>query len=334
MKKTKIDVNNKLKKMVSRLHIKALHIENDLVTMLHYNKKYTIKSIDKTKLVKPDHVIDYDIFEDIDIKNTIKHFVDTITKEFTEEELILFYRNISSLKIIKKDFDDSQYTSGKYDVVHNIIYVDDNRAIYHELFHVATTIISKKSEIVGFYQYNKTLDDGFGDCLNEGYTQLLTEEYFGKETEKADIYRYEVIVAKALEHIIGKDKLKRLYINADLNGLINELKKYNSTKEIINFINRLDFICNNRYEEKLNNFKQNEVMHYIKEINESLILMYAERLKEDRLSQREVDQFMSDYLDLFISDIALSDSLCNIDLLMDYTMSSSEKRKLKKRIYQ
>lgn len=327
---TRININNKLKKALSKFHVTSLHINNDILTMLNYNKKYVIKTLNKSKINNYNTIINYNRFEDQEVSLAIQKFINTISKDFTKEELVLFYRNISSLKVERTNNKD---ICGRYNILKNKIEITNINHIYHELFHVATTIHTKDSEICGFWQYNSSLDDGIGNGLNEGYTQLITERYFDVEDVKDDSYRYEIIVAKALEHIIGKDKMKSLYINANLNGIIKELKNYNSTKEVFCFMNRLDFICNNRYKSNLSYFRQNKVIEYIRYINHFLIVSYIDKLNNDHVTKDQFDKKISEFLDLFITDIVLNDRACNLDILMQYTVDNYSKNKIIKRIY-
>ena len=324
---TRINVNNKLKKALSRFHVKALHISNDMLTMLNYNKKYVIKKINRDKLASPNTKINYDKFEDLEVREAIRNFVSTVSKHFTTEELTLLYRNLSSLTVERTKDED------RYNILTNTIKISKISNIYHELFHLATAIYTKDSEICGFQQYNKTLDDGIGNGLNEGYTELLAERYFGRDDVHNDSYRYEMIVARALEYIIGKDKMKSFYINADLTGLIPELQQITSNKEIFCILNRLDFICNNRYKDKLSYFRQNKVMEYIVYINSFLIMAYVDKLDIYNTPKAEIDDNTSRFFNLFNASFALNDRICNLDTLMQYMMSKHDKDKMIKRIY-
>ena len=306
--------NNKIDKLLSKFQVTSLHIENDLLTMLNYNKTYIIKSINRSKLENYNTNINYNRFEDEEIRNAVRHFVSNVLNNFNQEDLTLFYRNIPTLKIEKNNKKNSKYEVGGYNTLTNHITISNINALYHELFHVATTIFTKDSEICGFYQYNKTLDDGIGSGLNEGYTQLLTERYFIKENKKIDSYCYEIGAASALEEIIGKEKMQSYYMNANLKGIINELSNYHSTKEIFKFINRLDFICNNRYKTNLSSFRQNKIIEYIKYCDNFLLKAYITKLKAENLSQQELNQKLSNYLDLFTADIIINNKAYCIDM--------------------
>ena len=330
---TRINVNNKLQKSLSKIHITSLHIENDLLTLLNLHKTYTIKSINKSKINNISTYINYSRFENDDVKNAIRYFINTLSKNFNENDLLLFYNNINSLKISKMKIDDGS-TVARYYILRNEILFTDINTIYHELFHASTSIYTKNSEICGFWQFNKSLDNGIGNGLNEGYTELLAERFFNTKDLKNDSYQYEKNITEAMERIIGQKKMQTYYINANLKGVINELKNYTSNKEIFTFLNRLDFICENRYKKNISYFKQNKIMEYIRYINEFLIITYIDKLKKDKISKEEFDKNINDYLDLFTINILLGDKVCDVDKLMNYTTSKYQKNKIIKRIYE
>lgn len=96
---------------------------------------------------------------------------------------------------------------------------------------------------------NRYYDDvTYGEGLNEGFTDYLASlmvqgndsYYINIDKPEAVGYLFLFQYVKALVDIIGKDLMIKLYCNADLNGLINELSKYTSKKEVKAFINTLD----------------------------------------------------------------------------------------------
>lgn len=85
-------------------------------------------------------------------------------------------------------------------------------------------------------------DFKIGEGINQGYTSLLTERYFGNGENISNFHQYEKSVAEKLEIIIGQEKMENLYFTANLYGLIGELAKYEREEEILNFIQKVDFI--------------------------------------------------------------------------------------------
>ena len=118
--------------------------------------------------------------------------------------------------------------------IYGTFYVDSTIKIYtsnigdrlsyivgHEGFHAISNYESKKS--IGVYDYNRNI----GRALNEGITQLLTEEYFGDEIEKS--YYNEVLIIKMLLEIIDKNKLMKAYMNGNIDILIDEIMDIDSS---------------------------------------------------------------------------------------------------------
>ena len=137
-------------------------------------------------------------------------------------------------------------------------------------------------------QHYKTRDY-IGSGLNEGYTQLLTERYFGETNEIAASYKICMFFSKKLEEIIGKDKMQSLYLNANLTELINELKKYDTEENIIKFIKSLDTILkyiNYMYSplKKLSIYK-----YYINEKNTQLLEFIQFKLMEWYIKKKEIE---------------------------------------------
>ncbi|MEG2251052.1 MAG: hypothetical protein RSD09_05725 [Bacilli bacterium] len=164
----------------------------------------------------------------------------------TKEEQKLINRNIDSLKILRKDKTIFKIKNvlGQYSPAFNKLYIYDQKnkfVVGHELLHFASSYYSKESGLFsGFSQNIKFGHIGMG--LTEGYTTHLQDQIFGhaKTIEEINGYSYEKDIAKKLEQIIGKEKMRPLYFNADLMGLIKELNKYLETPEIIEFITSLD----------------------------------------------------------------------------------------------
>ena len=151
------------------------------------------------------------------IRPIIHKFIDVIESNFPKECRDNFYHNISNLKLVRKEH--LYNVSGIYDSEENeITYEDDNNyTLFHELFHMASS--TRKN--VGFHSdYTKS---GYG--INEGYTELLTRKYFGKDEEDTS-YSVELSVASILENVIGEDKMKKLYMTANYYGLVFQLQEY------------------------------------------------------------------------------------------------------------
>jgi len=298
-------MNNTLKKAMSKIHITSLHLENNLITRFNLKKTYNIKSINKETLINiVDYSINYEKLNNTYANEELNNFINFITNKFTKEELVLFYRNINSLNIENNKNTCFKYATSTYNVLENKIVISDKKFIYHELFHMITAIYTKDSIICGFWQYNETLDDGIGEGINEGYTQLLTEKYFQASNDNLkDDYTYETMVAKCLEIILGEEEMEKLYINANLQGLIDNLNNYINMKTVMSFINKLDYVTLNRYNDNLSTYTKKKIIDYIEDINTILICIYNIKLKKENLTKQEYNEKLTNYISLFNNKI-------------------------------
>ena len=111
--------------------------------------------------------------------------------------------------------------------------------IAHELLHMATSKEDDQVLCCGFHQINKKTKTNIGIALNEGYTEHLNQQHFFPDYFD-DSYLHEQSIAYEFEKIIGREKMEKLYFEADLYGLIQELTKYASVEEIITFLRDFD----------------------------------------------------------------------------------------------
>lgn len=89
---------------------------------------------------------------------------------------------------------------------------------------------------IGFFYDNTKEHFSIGYGINEGYTAYCNFKLFGS----AIAYPFESLVSKTIEEIIGENTMEELFFNADLKRLIQELQKYVSENEIIDFLCKLD----------------------------------------------------------------------------------------------
>lgn len=181
----------------------------------------------------------------------IMKFVKIVKENIPEINLAIFINNLNTLQTSTKNFKIinsifNRSTEGQYIPENNAIELSENNyniTINHELFHASTTINDKDTGMIycGFQQISNKKKQ-IGESLNEGYTQYLTEKYFGKENSLNTAYTYEKRIAETLEIIVGKEKMQSLYFNANLNGLVEYLKKYAPEDDIYKFISTLDFL--------------------------------------------------------------------------------------------
>ena len=123
----------------------------------------------------------------------------------------------------------------------------------------------------GFYKYLNE-HSNIGESINEGYTQYLAEKYFTKyPILKA--YTYEKQIASAIELIIGRKLMQKLYFNADLNGLVLSLENFESIDNIYTFLNKMDYVTKTK--------KDKRIISVLKEINYFVISMYLRKVMKE-----------------------------------------------------
>lgn len=137
-------------------------------------------------------------FDDINEKEILKkqfgplimEFVEVVKENIPEIDLTILFNNLNTLNSSIKSFKLlnlilGSEIAGQYDPKNNTLELSKSNyslTIDHELFHASTTVVDNTAGIIycGFQQItskNKTIGEG----LNEGYTQYLTEKYFGKK---------------------------------------------------------------------------------------------------------------------------------------------------------
>jgi len=208
--------------------------------------------ISNTEEIDPDRIMKQRFGE------LILNFAKTLDENFARDDLNLFYDKINSVRTRKRIYSEKDYKLGEYNPITNIIFYGireprklDDIGFYHELFHLATTFVySKYKYMVGFEQskYDVRLKQYhlIGKGLNEGYTELLAQRFFApKGYYNSDYnpapYDKQTIIAGAVERVVGKEQMQKLFLHADLKSLTMELYRYVSEKEIINFLKDCDY---------------------------------------------------------------------------------------------
>lgn len=242
------------------------------------------------ELIRKYQKIDMDKIISAEYGSALVKFTKLLIDKFREEDLILFYNNVNELVIKNKNYKLENFilttsTDGKYNTKKNEITINNNShflTIYHELFHMASSFYNEILECSGFNYYNKKLKVGYGHGLNEGYTQTLTERYFGKVEDGVQIYFFESNVAQRLEEIIGQEKMESLYLSANLRGLIDELKKYESEENIMKFICHLDFV-NSHFDinKRMSLTKKKMLSESFKYISRFLLICYTKKINNE-----------------------------------------------------
>lgn len=273
--------------------------------------------------------------EDKLLGELIEYFTNILRNKLSQKNLLLFYKNISTLKIENKSifwevipnlFKDNAVT-GQYYLDDNIISIFPlaNKSLlskyigiiteeyianlYHELLHMSSTIVDKKNKIV-FSGFSQIGDIGIGIAVDDAYTEILLYRYFGLNKEYMS-YDYEVIITSLLEQIITKEKMTNLYFNADLYGLTMELQKYNTKENIIKFLEDLDSIYTLQDHSK--KYKK-DIIYYHNEIAKFIVDTYLNKLKtylaEGIITKEEYDI----KLDKCINDIHTAFEKLELDI--------------------
>lgn len=275
-------------------------IKPKYVKIKESNVKETNKNIDYDNLIKEEfyYIID--------------EFIKVIKSKIPESNLNIFYSNINSIKIKEeKPLFIKPNVIADYDNRKNKIRIfkkESYTVIYHELFHMASSYYRDGMRYSGFKQ--TSIRGKIGQGINEGYTQLLTERYFGHTIK--GVYDYESFIASNLDTIVTKKKMECLYFNADLKGLINELSKYASYDDIIKFVLNIDFI-NTHIKDKNPSKKEQEILADIFVYNHQFLLKtYANKLKNQVENNIMDEEQMKEKLIKYTNPLGLSKKIYNI----------------------
>ncbi len=298
---------------------------------------YLPPEIKKTiESVNTDHIRD-------EFKDSVLRFTDVLKKNFEEKDIILFLNNLNNVNIVsnhkKHVFGDNSKivgTAATYDTRKNSIVIinkNSKNAIFHELFHMSST--KKENGVIycGFSQTDNIKHINIGDGLNEGYTELLASRYFYKDDDGVS-YPYLVYVSMLLELIVGKDKMEKMYMNASLYDLIDELKKYAYYEDIMKFINDLDFIKEYLVKIKKGKSVNKELEDSFKRINYFLINSYIESFKYNKsYKYTDINKLLADII-AFKKRLIKTFNYDNKVYDMDIFQDENNKQSISEHIYE
>lgn len=208
-----------------------------------------LKDIDKV-IEPPKPQLETSEFEDLKCKNKFKNrvmkFWFVMNANFDQETLKNLRNNIKSVKIVFNNHSYEEY-KGLYDPDDNMIILKKGyleQILFHELFHMASSLRRIFLSKVGGFRIISNNFLSIGEGLDEGYTDNMMYKFF---YEKNRIhpnyvirYPYEFLISRALDYVIGKETMEKLYLKASLHGLINELLKYTSKESIDEFLKVTD----------------------------------------------------------------------------------------------
>ena len=254
-----------------------------------YNNK-KVKVINQPpELKKESNTIEIKNIINKKVKISIAEFINVITSNFPQDFLTNFYNNMHEIKVYSTNYKFKNFIhgiefNGSYYATTNIIKISENdsqyKALFHELFHLASSTYKNNIIYCGFRQHNKVNSIDVGVGLNEGYTQALTERYFGHIEGIKYSYPFETFIACLIEEIIGEDKMAKYYFNANLYGLIDELSKYNLPNNVMKFIYNLDFLNKIPTLPNMGVLEQDYIIKSIKQIIDFLFYTYERKIKK------------------------------------------------------
>lgn len=229
----------------------------------------------------------------------IECFYNIIKKELPYISLENFNTNIYDLVINEKELPEEIY--GRYYTKYNLIELLENdisKSLTHEMLHMSSTIYDGKIEFSGFNQKSKDFEIGYG--INEGYTSLLDKRYF---KEVSNSYLVFQILASFIEQIIGQEKMTKMYFEADLYGLIQELSKYCDENLAYKLVYEIDFLFNDIETNDIddsNKEKLKEHQKAAKKVSEILLVCYINYLKNSLnkglLEKKKFNELLHDFI--------------------------------------
>ena len=222
-----------------------------------------------------------------------------------------------------------------YNSIDNKIYLIsdhiESRHIYHELFHMLSAYKGKSKDMIysGFRRTDTNTFQTVGTGINEGYTQLLKERYFGMDKKEENVYLLEKTIMDYLEMIVGQIEMEKYYLWANLEGLIKHLSRYTTFNEIAIFINNIDYIYNTR--KNKNNLSNEKIVKMINlRLKDALTFLIDTFIdKQTMLYHREIisGETYKKNIEDFLEDIARPIET------RDYTYQALENSDIEKVLY-
>ena len=247
----------------------------------------------------------------------ISKFAQLMVDRFPSSNLIMLYNNINELKI--NTFDES--FNDKKESLKNIIFRKGTKSLTaasysdafnkilvpkvggevhlpHELFHMSTSFKSEEKNVrfIGFEQKQLNILQIIGTGINEGYTELMVQKYYGDDyLSNSSSYILLRKVMEAIESIIGKEKMENYYLTANLNGLVNELAQYAKYEDVLKFISSMDFVYNNFNESFVKSKKNQQLLSDQLRFVNAFIITIGTNKPIKQLSDNEItkDQLVS-----------------------------------------
>ena len=174
------------------------------------------------------------------LQNKMETFKSTMEETFKSKDLKYMNDNLETLRIfiLKSKLFQYPYKAMYNNLSNELMILEEDDTIYHELLHLSCNNRKNKNTIRGFAHYTKKQKNilSFGTGLDEVYTEILANRLFNKEINTTTPKTVELVLL--LEQLINK--LPSLYLNSDLYELVLELSKYTSLNESLEFIYNID----------------------------------------------------------------------------------------------
>ena len=174
------------------------------------------------------------------LQNKMETFKSTMEETFKSKDLKYMNDNLETLRIfiLKSKLLQYPYKAMYNNSSNELMILEEDDTIYHELLHLSCNNRKNKNTIRGFAHYTKKQKNilSFGTGLDEVYTEILANRLFDKEIEIITNKTLELVLL--LEQLI--DDLPSLYLNSDLYELVLELSKYTNINESLEFIYNID----------------------------------------------------------------------------------------------
>lgn len=186
-------------------------------------------------------------------KPEIYFFTSELLKNIKQENIKNLIINSTKLTINYHKKAINKKILGTYDAQTQTIEIYENAkntTLYHELLHVASS--NPKYCSTGF---KIILKQGgiFGNGLNEGYTELLNNRFFGV---KSSSYLYLQKLAQLIENFYeNKEEMINDYFHANIFNLIKEMLKSMTLEEIIDILVDMDYLIETNSEDYIEYLK-------------------------------------------------------------------------------
>lgn len=291
------------------------------------NQTLTVLDLEEVKKLTVDYYIENNKFlshsKNKELNAIIENFVLTMRKNFDDETLKNLYDNIKW--VIFKKFNSKKH-NGEYLSATNVIrLVNEKRinTINHELLHMSSNPYDDTNNFGGLFYTVGKYKVGYG--LDEGYTELLNKRYFNSDSE---IYKTEVSICLFLEELVGQKKMEKMYLTANLYGLIQDLKETYEIKEIERFFASLDYINDYNYRNMISDIELENLFQQVEFAVLFLFKGFCERLTDKTMPEDLLEMDIVNYLLALFNEVEFQvdeESINKINLIIEEKLNKNIK---------